>query len=141
MKNLLILIVPVFLFANALYGQSNDPTLPIDSLTENAADSTLMNNTADYEGGISKFYNYVGYTLANNPPSGFRYKKAKGVVVVSFTVKEDGELDEVKVLKGIEESCDDFALEIVKNSGKWIPAIRNGDPIASTLTLPIRFRQ
>lgn len=68
-------------------------------------------------------------------------KKANigGTVLVSFTVKSDGTLTDIKVQKGIGYGCDEEAIRIVKLMPKWIPAKSGGQPIDSDFSIPVNF--
>lgn len=62
-----------------------------------------------------------------------------GKVIVSFLVKEDGSLTDVKIEKGIGGKCDQEAIRIVQLMPNWNPAMQNGQPIETRLEMPIQF--
>lgn len=63
-----------------------------------------------------------------------------GAVFIQFTVKPDGSIAEVKVLRGIGGGCDEEAVRVVKlMSHKWIPGKQNGKKISTQMNLPIKF--
>ena len=62
-----------------------------------------------------------------------------GRVFVQFEVDEQGNINNVKVLRGIGGGCDEESVRIIKLMGKWIPAKQNGKPVKSMLTIPIIF--
>ncbi|PTB96005.1 hypothetical protein C9994_09305 [Marivirga lumbricoides] len=64
----------------------------------------------------------------------------EGKVYISFTVNEDGSINEVSLMKGLCAPCDQAALDLVKNMPKWVPASENGKPIKSELIIPIDFK-
>ena len=64
---------------------------------------------------------------------------ANGRVVVTFTIEPDGSISNPKILKSLNEACDQEALRLVKNMPKWIPGERNGKSIPVKYTLPIDF--
>ena len=60
--------------------------------------------------------------------------KAKGIqgqVQVFFKVDKDGNIMDPYILKSLEYSLDQETLRIIIQSGKWIPATRNGMPVNS----------
>ncbi len=62
-----------------------------------------------------------------------------GRVILSFVVEKSGELSEIKVLKSVEESLDQEALRVIKNSPKWIPGMKDGKAVRVSFTMPINF--
>ena len=62
-----------------------------------------------------------------------------GIVVISFFVEKDGTLTGFQVTKSLGKAFDDEALRVIRSSPKWIPAMRDGKPIKSKYTAPIKF--
>ena len=62
-----------------------------------------------------------------------------GTVYTSFVVESDGSLSDFKILKGISKSLDEEALRVVRSMPKWQPATKDGKPIATRMSVPIRF--
>lgn len=63
----------------------------------------------------------------------------QGTVHVRFTIGTDGTITDASILKGVHEPLDAEALRVVLSMPKWNPGMADGKPVASTLTLPIRF--
>ena len=64
-----------------------------------------------------------------------------GTVVVSFKIDEEGRLIEASVIKDVPGSVN-FGPEVLRVIGSmphWSPALRNGKPMVSQLSLPVRF--
>ncbi|MEM6963180.1 MAG: energy transducer TonB [Bacteroidota bacterium] len=77
-----------------------------------------------------------------NYPNNAITKGHDGLEMVTFVVDETGTIeDDIEVLS--KESpcmgCAKAAVEVVSKMEKWTPAIRNGKPVRSRVTLPIRF--
>ena len=95
------------------------------------------------------------------PPTA-RAENRAGVVHVSFTVTEKGEVDNIKAetrkdgyllrelvvvgyhdksgeAKGIDETLKAAAVDAVTGLGKFVPAQKDGKAVSSVLTLPIKF--
>jgi TonB family protein len=64
----------------------------------------------------------------------------QGTVYVSFVVKKNGNLADIKILKGIGGGCDDEALRVVKKMPTWIPGAQNGKNVPVLYTLKVDFR-
>lgn len=71
------------------------------------------------------------------PPLAKRLGK-EGKVVLRLTIDEKGNLQNVEVLAGAGYGFTEAAIEAVKRS-KFLPAEKNGQPVAARAILPIRF--
>jgi protein TonB len=63
----------------------------------------------------------------------------EGRVYVTVIIDSTGKLICPKVLKGLGYGCDEEALRIVTDT-RFTPTVCKGNPITSTVTLPIRFK-
>jgi protein TonB len=63
----------------------------------------------------------------------------QGKVFVTFTVKVDGSINDVKVQRGIGGGCDEEAVRVIKKMPNWSPAILNGKAVSYQMTFPIKF--
>jgi TonB family protein len=63
----------------------------------------------------------------------------EGNVVVGFTVNEEGNVEDVHVLRSLCEELDDLIVNLVKQSPAWTPAIRNGEPVPYRMAIPVTF--
>ncbi len=63
----------------------------------------------------------------------------QGTVYLTFTVRDDGSVTDVKVLRGIGGGCDEEALRVVKLMPKWNPGEEKGKPVDVIFNLPIKF--
>lgn len=69
-----------------------------------------------------------------------RMRGEEGDVVVSLNVNSSGTVDEVKLARSSGHTLLDEAAMKAARTARFSPAIRNGEPIASTVTLTISFR-
>ena len=63
----------------------------------------------------------------------------EGKVVVEFLVDIDGKVKDVKVVRGLCESCDKEAIRLVKNMPTWTPGTKNGTIVRTRMMIPIKF--
>ena len=63
------------------------------------------------------------------------------VVVVSVTVSPWGGVFDLEVVESVNEELDQMALDTVRNSWRFLPAISKGEIVSSELTLNVRFRR
>ena len=67
-------------------------------------------------------------------------KGIQGKVFVSFIVEKDGSVGNVKLLRGIDESCDAEAVRVVSAMPKWLPGKQSGQPVRVQFNMPISFK-
>ncbi len=68
-----------------------------------------------------------------------RKKGIQGRVFVTFVVEKDGQISNIKVLRGIGGGCDEEAVRVISMMPKWKPGIDNGKPVRFQFNLPIKF--
>lgn len=91
-------------------------------------------------------YIHGDYSLLEFIASNIRYPisavKAKitGKVYVGVVVDSLGHTKEIKMVKGLHKDLDNEAKRVVRLVKKWLPAIRDGKAIESTITIPVNFQ-
>ena len=98
---------------------------------------TIVEEMPGFPGGDEKLFKYLGENIKY--PAMAKDAGIKGVVYVTFVVKEDGSIDGVKVLRGIGGGCDEEAMRVVKSMPKWKPGKQRGKNVRVQYNLPIRF--
>jgi protein TonB len=87
-----------------------------------------------YSGGSKQMKSFMKRHLSY--PQG---ESASGSVLLSFLVKADGSLTDIKVLNGLSPVLDQTAVDLVKKMPKWKPARKDGANVDCTVTLPVAF--
>ena len=64
----------------------------------------------------------------------------EGKVFVTFVITSAGDVDDVKLLKGIGYGCDEEALRVVKSMPKWTPGKNGGREVKVRMNIPIVFK-
>lgn len=64
----------------------------------------------------------------------------EGKVLVQFVVEKSGEIDDIKVIKGIGAGCDEEAVRVCKMMPKWKPGRQNGKPVRVRMVIPFHFK-
>ena len=90
------------------------------------------------QGGMEMFYKDVLSNLKY--PKEAKENGIEGNVYLEFVVQKDGSVSDVKVLKGIGYGCDEAASELLANSKNWNPGVKDGQPVAVKLQIPIVFK-
>ena len=86
-------------------------------------------------GGKEAFEEHVDDNF-HYPMSG-REEKVKGTVRLKFTVKSNGDIANIEVLKSLGTDFDNEAIRLLKSGPKWEPARQNDVPIAREVKLKI----
>jgi protein TonB len=63
-------------------------------------------------------------------------KRMRGVVVVSFVVKRDGRVGDIKIVRSLSPDIDEECIRVVSAMPLWKPAISGGRPIEIVHNLP-----
>ena len=62
-----------------------------------------------------------------------------GTVYISFVVNKNGEVINVKVLRGVDPSLNKEAIRVIKALPNWIPGYQRTRPVNVAFTVPIKF--
>jgi periplasmic protein TonB len=117
----------------------------------------VIETPAEFPGGISKFYEYVGRHIKYPKKAG--RNGIGGRVYVEFIITENGtinrdsvtivEPDEIKkwapdpdIYKSIstDESLEAEAIRVIRESPPWQPGMQKGKPVRQRITMPIIFK-
>lgn len=88
------------------------------------------------KGGYVEFYKILNHHIKY--PAQAKRMHAKGKVVVEFIVDENGELQNMIVLKGIGMGCDEEAMRVIRLT-KWNAGRQRGTPVKVKMVQPIYF--
>ena len=123
MKPFLFLISSILLFHfnnTALIAQNNDYLAFAEVMPEPV-------------GGLPEIYNLIEY------PEVAKRTGIQGKVYVLAFINESGDVDDVKVIKGIGGGCDEATIAAVKKS-KFTPGKQEGKPAKIKMSLQIQFK-
>jgi protein TonB len=90
------------------------------------------------QGGLSTFYEYVEDNLVC--PAEARKKGIKGNVFVQFVVEKDGQLSNIKVVKGLGHGCDEAVVTCLKSAPRWKTGMQAGKAVRVQKTLSIQIK-
>ncbi|ANH80797.1 hypothetical protein A8C56_07215 [Niabella ginsenosidivorans] len=71
----------------------------------------------------------------------YRWEPCKPVVIVNFSVSEEGNIEDVYVSTSLHPVFDAIAEKVIKRSPKWIPALSKNRHIRSYMKQPVTFGQ
>ena len=110
------------------------PQQPTDSVYQ------FPTKTAEFPGGMDQLFQYIQKNMKY--PENAKELGLQGTVFIEFVVRKSGEIDNIKLLRGIKggQELDREAIRIVKTMPKWNPGAVNGIPVSTMMRLPIKFR-
>ena len=73
-------------------------------------------------------------------PESAKNANIQGSVIISVVIEKDGSIGDIKIIRGLCESCDEEAIRVIKSMPTWIPGRHHGVNVAVIYTIPIRFR-
>ena len=117
--------------------ESPDPDEVVYVVTDKAAE-LIQNRAPQFQGGgMPEFQKWVHEHIKY--PEGVT---SEGRVDVSFRITEDGEIADVKVLRGADAKLNEEAIRVIESSGNgWVPAIKDGKKISITMMVPVIFKK
>jgi TonB family protein len=98
---------------------------------------TKVDVEAEYPGGHQAWENYLQKNLRY--PDAAINKEIQGQVMMEFIVRKNGEVTNIRVVSGPEE-LRQSSIDVIKASGKWIPAKQNGIVVDSYKRQPINYK-
>ena len=117
------------------YGQDflEKATAKADSL-----DSTdNWRSEPEFPGGKGALFKFINDRL--KVEAGELGDRIQTKIFIQFTIKENGQLEDIKVIRGISDKVDKKVVKIFKEMPKWKPAYVYGKPVRQRYTYPIQL--
>lgn len=110
-----------------------------EQLDENAFEvkETLLDKMAEYKGGELALRKQIAQSIIY--PREAQEHRIAGKVIVSFIVNREGDVEKVKVVRGVDDLLDYEAMRVVNNLGKWTPGEIDGKTVNVRYVVPINF--
>jgi periplasmic protein TonB len=114
--------------------------VPIQVKEEEIAEEvifTIVEENPSFPDGDEARMRYLAQNIKY--PQMARESGIQGIVFVTFVVERDGNITDVRLLRGIGGGCDEEAIRVVKGMPRWTPGKQRGQPVRVQFNLPIRF--
>jgi len=118
--------------------QTSTPSAAQAREERQAAQTPKANAGPEFQGGNYALTSYIARHL--NYPAAAMEKKIQGKVVVKLTISPTGQVSNAEIVQSADVLLDAEALRLAKSLPRFTPARRNGQPVQSTMTIPINFR-
>ncbi|WP_106830338.1 M56 family metallopeptidase [Parabacteroides pacaensis] len=99
---------------------------------------TLVEEMPVYPGGEKAFMRAVNSRI-RYPQIAYE-NGIEGRVVCSFVVNEVGDVNDIKVLRGVDDSLNKEAIRVISGLSGWTPGKQKGVAVKVKYTLPVLFR-
>ncbi|MCB2208674.1 MAG: TonB family protein [Bacteroidetes bacterium] len=98
----------------------------------------VVESMPSFPGGMNKLMEYLQNNLRY--PQLAKELNIQGRVFLTFVIKKDGSVTDIKLLRGIGGGCDEEAIRVVNNMPKWTPGSQRNKPVRVQFNLPVNFR-
>lgn len=122
---------PMFLFKDSTLNDLNGQSVK-DS------EFLVVDQQPEYPGGMTALYKDISKNLKY--PKKAKKLGVSGKVFVSFVVRKTGELESIKIVKGIGAGCDEEVIRIMEKLKRWKPGYKDEKAVDVTMILPITFK-
>ncbi len=104
------------------------------NITANSNDYlSVVEEVPELKGGLEGIYKNIQY------PAEAVKAKTQGKVYVMIFVNEKGDVDDVKLIKGIGSGCDEAAIKAIKKA-KFKPGKAKGKVVKAKVAMAIEFK-
>lgn len=94
--------------------------------------------SAEFPGGAAAVMDFISGQVTY--PEAAKADGVEGKVFVEFTISESGAVTNARVLESLHPALDSAAIAAAMAMPAWAPATKDGEAIATTITLPVLFR-
>ncbi len=98
---------------------------------------TVVEESPSYPGGDEARIRFLQENIQY--PQMARESGIQGTVYVTFVVEKNGNVTDVRVLRGIGGGCDEEAIRVIKAMPRWNPGKQRGKPVRVQFNMPIKF--
>lgn len=116
-----------------------EPTEVLTQKPEKAEDPFIvLEKQASFPGGDEAWGKFLNKNFKY--PRNAQRMGIEGKVVLTFYVAANGEISDLKVLRGISKECDEEAIRVLSKSSRWNPGLQRGVPVKSPRRVTINFK-
>ncbi len=114
-----------------------------DFLKKATAKADSLENTdnwrsePEFPGGKSAMFKFINNRLKIE--DGDLGDRIQTKIFIQFTIMEDGEISDIKIMRGISEKVDNKVVQIFEEMPNWKPAYLYGKPTRQRYTYPINI--
>jgi len=99
----------------------------------------IVENKPKFQGGDENAFTKWVFEKLIYPADAVK-NKVQGRVILQFVVDEEGNVGDVKVMRGVSQSLDEEAIRVVAMSPKWTPGSQKGKNVNVRYVFPVIFQ-
>jgi len=132
-----LILAILMIFQGVVFGQGVREDSMVSFQEGTVYSTAYLNILPNYpEGGVS----LDAFLKENfNFPEGFKKKKYKGKVYISFIIEKDGSITDVEVLQGIIGEIDREAVRVMEMMPNWSIGYIDNKPVRTRITYPMKI--
>ena len=115
--------------------------VPVQVVEEEPEEQTIfevVENMPDFPGGQAALMQYLAKNI-KYPVTAHENGK-QGRVIVSFVVKKDGNISDIKVARSVDPYLDKEAVRVIAAMPQWKPGKQRGENVNVRFSVPVMFR-
>ena len=98
----------------------------------------IVEEMPEFEGGgLEEFRQWV-QTQVKYPKIALE-NGISGTVYANFIVDKTGNINYVKIVRGVDPSLEDEVIRVIKSSPEWKPGVQRGKEVNVTMAIPVKF--
>lgn len=110
---------------------------PADAANDDVLDASTVEVLPEFPGGMTAFMQWLTKNLKYPPLA--QKNKIQGKVLVSFIIEKDGNVGNLKLVKGQHTYLDREAMRVMRMMPKWKPGKEDDQPCRTMICIPIVF--
>lgn len=118
--------------------ETETPELDEESIDTSGKIYSTTEMPPSFPGGQAALMSWISSNLQY--PERAQENAIQGSVIVQFVVNTDGTIEQVSILRGVDNELDNEAVRIVKGMPSWEPGKNFGMIVRSRYRLPISFK-
>lgn len=99
---------------------------------------TVVEVMPEFPGGQNALLKYLAAEIKY--PEAAKKKGIEGRVSCAFTVRKDGAISDVGIIRGVDPALDAEALRVIRSMPAWEPGRQRGKAVNVRYTVPVTFR-
>jgi protein TonB len=97
-----------------------------------------LDENPEFPGGELGLRKYLNNAI--NYPVLAQERGIMGTVFLTFVINKHGKVENVRIMRGVDELLDKEALRVVNTLPDWKPGKQNGKPVKVSFQVPIKFQ-
>jgi len=114
------------------------PIAPIEEDIDENVVFKVVENMPSFPGGQIELMRYLNNTVRY--PIIAQENGIQGRVIVQFTVRKDGSIDDIEVVRSADPNLDKEAVRVIQSMPNWTPGEQRGKKVNCKFTVPVVFK-